>query len=99
MRHDRDRQAVQRGRGRSSCLHSGQDRDTARPARSRGADSAACGSQGNDLTGRWPLRSFLELGALPSAVPCARLHARQVLWEWRLTGLIWTARNWWSRRW
>ena len=33
---------------------------------------------------RWPLRTFLELGALPSAVPCARLHARQVLWEWDL---------------
>jgi anti-sigma regulatory factor (Ser/Thr protein kinase) len=29
-----------------------------------------------------PLRSYLELGALPSAVPCARLHARHVLWEW-----------------
>lgn len=36
---------------------------------------------------RWPLRSFLELGAFPGAVPCARLHARQMLWEWRLTGL------------
>lgn len=34
---------------------------------------------------QWPLRSFLELGALPGAVPCARLHARQVLWEWGLT--------------
>jgi len=33
----------------------------------------------------WPCQSFLELGALPSAVPCARLHARQVLWEWGLT--------------
>jgi anti-sigma regulatory factor (Ser/Thr protein kinase) len=43
--------------------------------------------QGNDITGRWPLRSFLELGALPSAVPCARLHTRQLLWEWQLTGL------------
>ncbi len=43
--------------------------------------------QGNDVTGRWPLRSFLELGALPSAVPCARLHTRQLLWEWQLTGL------------
>jgi hypothetical protein len=30
----------------------------------------------------WPLRSHLELGALPSAVPCARLHAKHVLWEW-----------------
>jgi anti-sigma regulatory factor (Ser/Thr protein kinase) len=25
------------------------------------------------------------LGALRSAVPCARLHARQVLWEWGLS--------------
>jgi hypothetical protein len=29
-----------------------------------------------------PLRSYLELGALPTAVPCARLHARHVLCEW-----------------
>src|SRR5215471_8442137 len=35
----------------------------------------------------WPLRSHLELGALPSAVPCARLHAKQVLWEWGLDAL------------
>ena len=34
---------------------------------------------------RWPCQSFLELGALPGAAPCARLHARQVLWEWGLT--------------
>jgi anti-sigma regulatory factor (Ser/Thr protein kinase) len=25
-----------------------------------------------------------EMGALPGAVPCARLHTRQVLWEWGL---------------
>jgi hypothetical protein len=35
-----------------------------------------------------PLRSYLELGALPTAVPCARLHARHMLWEWGLNGLI-----------
>jgi hypothetical protein len=35
----------------------------------------------------WPFQSYLELGALPSAVPCARLHARQVLWEWGLRAL------------
>jgi anti-sigma regulatory factor (Ser/Thr protein kinase) len=35
----------------------------------------------------WPLRSYLPLGALPSAVPCARLHAKHVLWEWGLAGL------------
>jgi anti-sigma regulatory factor (Ser/Thr protein kinase) len=31
-----------------------------------------------------PRRSYLELGALPTAVPCARLHARHLLWEWGL---------------
>ena len=36
---------------------------------------------------QWPLHSFLELGALPGAVPCARLHTRHVLWEWGLAGL------------
>ena len=35
----------------------------------------------------WPLRSYLELGSLPSAVPCARLHTRQLMWEWGLDGL------------
>ena len=42
---------------------------------------------GPDVAGQWPLRSFLELGALPGAVPCARLHARNVMCEWGLTGL------------
>lgn len=28
--------------------------------------------------------TYLELGALPTAVACARVHARQVLWEWGL---------------
>jgi hypothetical protein len=36
---------------------------------------------------QWPLHTFLELGALAGAVPCARLHARHVLWEWGLAGL------------
>lgn len=35
----------------------------------------------------WPLRSHLELAALPTAVPCARLHAKNVLHEWRLGAL------------
>lgn len=30
----------------------------------------------------WPHQSYLELGALPSAVPSARLHARFVVAEW-----------------
>ena len=39
------------------------------------------------MVGEWPLQDGLELGALPDAVPCARLHTRQVLWEWVLTGM------------
>jgi hypothetical protein len=40
------------------------------------------GHRGTAMTGEWPLRDFIELGALSSAVPCARLHARQLMWEW-----------------
>ena len=36
-------------------------------------------------------QSHLVLGALPSAVPCARLHARLVLAEWALKPLANTA--------
>jgi anti-sigma regulatory factor (Ser/Thr protein kinase) len=43
--------------------------------------------RGGGTNGPWPLQDFLELGALAGAVPCARLHARQVLREWGLTSL------------
>jgi anti-sigma regulatory factor (Ser/Thr protein kinase) len=39
------------------------------------------------MNSQWPLKDFLELGALAGAVPCARLHTRQVLWEWKLRSL------------
>lgn len=39
----------------------------------------------------WPLADRLELGALPSAVPCARLHTRAILAEWGLAHLNDTA--------
>lgn len=35
----------------------------------------------------WPLRSYIELGALPTAVPCARLHAKNILHEWGMGAL------------
>jgi hypothetical protein len=35
-----------------------------------------------DRLPQWPLQTRLDLGALPGAVPCARLHARLVLTEW-----------------
>jgi anti-sigma regulatory factor (Ser/Thr protein kinase) len=38
-------------------------------------------------TAPWPLQTHLELGALPSAVSCARGHARSVVVEWGLADL------------
>lgn len=35
----------------------------------------------------WPWVSSLELRALPTAVACGRLHATQMLWEWKLDHL------------
>ena len=43
--------------------------------------------QERPMGGTWALRTHLELGALRGAVPCARLHARHVLWEWGLSDL------------
>ncbi len=34
-----------------------------------------------------PRQSELVLGAFPTAIPCARLHTRQLVWEWGLTDL------------
>jgi anti-sigma regulatory factor (Ser/Thr protein kinase) len=39
----------------------------------------------------WPLRSYLEMGALPGAVPCARGHVRAVAREWGLDDISDTA--------
>src|SRR5215475_9247309 len=36
---------------------------------------------------QWPYHSFLSLGALPGAVPCARLHTTAVLWEWGMEAM------------
>ncbi len=35
----------------------------------------------------WPLSARLPLGALPTAVPCARLYTRVVLGEWGLAAM------------
>lgn len=44
-------------------------------------------SQRGAAVSAWPLRSYLELGVLPTAVPCARGHARLVVAEWGLREL------------
>lgn len=52
------------------------------------AGCLAVRAQGESMSRReWPLRSHLELAALPTAVPCARLHATNVLWEWGMDAL------------
>jgi anti-sigma regulatory factor (Ser/Thr protein kinase) len=38
-------------------------------------------------TAGWPLRTHLALRPLPTAAPCARLHAHHVMREWGLTDL------------
>jgi anti-sigma regulatory factor (Ser/Thr protein kinase) len=40
---------------------------------------------GDQEAAHWPYQSHLELGAISSAVPSARLHARLVLREWGLS--------------
>jgi anti-sigma regulatory factor (Ser/Thr protein kinase) len=35
----------------------------------------------------WQLGSYLELGSFPGAVPCARLHAKLVMWEWGMAAI------------
>jgi hypothetical protein len=48
----------------------------------------ASAPNGQCVSTAWPLQSHLQLGALPTAVPCARLHARLVLAEWGLNALV-----------
>jgi anti-sigma regulatory factor (Ser/Thr protein kinase) len=44
--------------------------------------------QGTNMADNWPLHNYLELGALPGAVPRARLHTRQLLWEWGFSDVV-----------
>jgi hypothetical protein len=80
--HGKTSTASQASAGRDT-RHAGPLRRAGHPARLLPPADA----QGNAFGDRWPLHSFLELGALPGAVPCARLHAQQMLWEWQLTAL------------
>jgi hypothetical protein len=55
------------------------------------AGPATDSTQQNEAGAAWPHQTFLELGALATAAPCARLHTTLVLWEWDLGTLIHTA--------
>lgn len=54
------------------------------PQYSLGDNPSTPVQQGTSMADEWPLQSFLELGALAGAVPSARLHTRQVVFEWGL---------------
>lgn len=55
--------------------------------RGTGVETAFLAGAGSAGADGWPLRTYLELAALPTAVPCARLHAKNVVHEWRLGAL------------
>jgi hypothetical protein len=68
--------------------YTGDTGDAAGPA---SEPSYAGYEQEADPEAPWPHQSFLELAALPTAAPCARLHTTLVLWEWDLGVLVQTA--------
>jgi hypothetical protein len=72
--------AYSAGQGAHSAGSAGSSAEAAGPA----TDSA----QQDDAGTAWPHQTFLELGALPTAAPCARLHTTLVLWEWELGTLV-----------
>lgn len=49
--------------------------------------SSSVGPASMNVNHQWPRQSYLELGAMPSAVPSARLHARLVVGEWEFQQL------------
>jgi hypothetical protein len=61
----------------------------AEPGPERAGQQEARQQEAQDIP--WPHQSYLELGSLPTAAPCARLHTTLVLWEWDLGALVPTA--------
>ena len=89
---DEEPEPVPESGGYGYVSHAGAAGDAAGTAADAGRTAGAADT-GQDAhpAAPWPHQSFLELGALPTAAPCARLHAMLVLWEWDLGGLVRTA--------
>jgi hypothetical protein len=51
------------------------------PSMAAGTSPPVLPSHHDHSLGRWPLRDALTLGALDGAVPSARAHVRQLLWD------------------
>jgi anti-sigma regulatory factor (Ser/Thr protein kinase) len=56
-----------------------------------GTLGCATAELGSDVRPAWPLKTYLEFGALPTAASCARGHVRAVTSEWGLAHLADTA--------
>ena len=88
---------INSGQPYSAAGHGGYSADQPDSAAEQGgysadyADTATDAGQADEAGTAWPHQSFLELGALPTAAPCARLHSTLVLWEWQLGALVSTA--------
>ncbi len=70
--------------GRVGAVEGAQDAATSTVS---GEPSSGIGPASIMNTNHWPFQSYLELGALPSAVPSARLHARLIVSEWGLESI------------
>jgi anti-sigma regulatory factor (Ser/Thr protein kinase) len=71
---------------RTACIPVGTVRDNAGPAFHDGGEaymSIICERAAIPKIG-WEWHSALSIGALATATPCARLHARNVVYEWGL---------------
>lgn len=79
--------------GQAGSADAGQAGYAADPGQAEYADAEQYDNAGQEdgASVPWPNQSFLELGALPTAAPCARLHTTLVLREWQLGGLVQTA--------
>ena len=57
------------------------------PSGSAPAPAPATRRWAEDPARGWPLRDFIELGALDGSVPSARYHAKHIVREWQLAPL------------
>ena len=75
--------------GAVSASHGGASDATSTEHRSGAGTARMPNEEGpaTSLPSGWAHLSFLELAAMPTVVPCGRLHTQEVLWEWQLNHL------------
>ena len=72
----------------SRVVHFGGNRQpVSTPSRNTGPEDLPPAPRPGSNSDNWPYHSYLELAAMRTAPPCARLHARARLAEWGLASL------------